>query len=109
MDTRKFAMNYGAVLGLCLMLIALLFWVLGVDEQQSVIPSILNNVVIIGFLVYAIMQYRDNVNNGFISYSTSLKLKWLGCLSNLRQSIIRYFKFINSFIFMIDKSLQSLM
>ena len=74
MDTRKFAMNYGAVLGLCLMLIALLFWVLGVDEQQSVIPSILNNVVIIGFLVYAIMQYRDNVNNGFISYSTSLKL-----------------------------------
>ena len=53
MDTRKFAMNYGAVLGLCLMLIALLFWVLGVDEQQSAIPSILNNVVIIGFLIWA--------------------------------------------------------
>ena len=47
MDTRKFAMNYGAVLGLCLALIALLLWVLGVDEQQSVIPSVLNNVVII--------------------------------------------------------------
>ena len=74
MDTGKFAMNYGAVLGLFLMLIALLFWVLGVDEQQSVIPSILNNVVIIGFLVYAIMQYRDHVNNGFIAYSSSLKL-----------------------------------
>ena len=74
MDTRKFAMYYGALLGLCLMLIALLFWALGVDEQQSVMPSILNNVVIIGFLVYAIMQYRDNVNNGFISYSASLKL-----------------------------------
>ena len=74
MDSRKFAMNYGAALGLCLMLIALLFWALGVDEQQSVIPSILNNIVIIGFLVYAIMQYRDNVNNGFISYSSSLRL-----------------------------------
>ena len=74
MDTKRFAMNYGAVLGLCLMLIALLFWVLSVDETQSVIPSILNNVVIIGFLVYAIMQYRDNVKNGFISYSESLKL-----------------------------------
>ena len=74
MDTRKFAMNYGAVLGLCLMLIALLFWVLGIDEQQSVMPLILNNVVIIGFLVYAISQYRDNVNNGFISYSESLKV-----------------------------------
>ena len=67
-------MNYGAVLGLCLMLIALIFWVLGVDEQQSVIPAILNNMLIIGFLVYAINQYRDNFNNGFISYSESLKL-----------------------------------
>ena len=67
-------MNYGAVLGLCLILIALLFWALGIDEQQSVIPSILNNVVIIGFLVYAISYYRDNLNNGFISYGKSLKL-----------------------------------
>ena len=74
MDTRKFAMNNGAVLGLCLMLIALLFWILGIDEQQSVIPSILNNVFIIGFLVYAISQYRDNINHGSISYSESLKL-----------------------------------
>jgi hypothetical protein len=74
MDTRKFAMNYGAVLGLSLTLIALLFWVLGVEQQQSVMPSILNNMVIIGFLVYAISQYRDNFNDGFISYSESLKL-----------------------------------
>ena len=41
MDTRKFAMNYGSVLGLFLMLIALTLWALGVDEQRSVIPSIL--------------------------------------------------------------------
>ena len=74
MDARKFAMNYGAVLGLCLMLFSLLLWVLGIDAQQSIIPSILNNLVIIVFLVYAINQYRDNVNNGFISYSESLKL-----------------------------------
>jgi uncharacterized membrane protein len=74
MDTKKFAMNYGAVLGLCLMLIALLFWALGIEQQQSVMPSILNNMVIVGFLVYAISQYRDNTNNGFISYAESLKL-----------------------------------
>ena len=74
METRNFSMNYGAVLGLCLVLIALFMWVLGVDEQQSVIPSILNNLLIIGFLVYAISIYRDNINNGFISYSESLKL-----------------------------------
>ena len=74
MDTRKFAMNYGAVLGLCLVLVALILWVLEIDGQQSVIPSILNNVVIIGFIVYAISQYRDNINSGYISYSESLKL-----------------------------------
>tara|TARA_B100001250_G_C19157814_1_gene510975 strand:+ start:20 stop:541 length:522 start_codon:yes stop_codon:yes gene_type:complete len=74
MNTRKFAMNYGAVLGLSLVLIALLYWILGVEEQESVIPSILNNILIIGFLVYAIIQYRDSINNGFISYSESLKL-----------------------------------
>ena len=74
MNTRKFTMNYGAVLGFCLILIALLYWILGIEEQESVIPSILNNIVIIGFLVYAIMQYRDTINNGFISYSESLKL-----------------------------------
>ncbi len=67
-------MNYGAVLGLFLMLIALLFWAFGIDEQQSVIPSILNNLVLIGFLVYAISQYRDNINHGSVSYSESLKL-----------------------------------
>ena len=74
MDTRKFAMNYGTVLGLFLILIALTLWLLGVNEQQSVIPSLLNNTVIIAFLVYAIIQYRDHLNNGFISYSESLKL-----------------------------------
>ena len=74
MDTRKFAMNYGSVLGLFLMLIALTLWALGVDEQRSVIPSILNNMVIIGFLIYSIIQYRDNFNDGFISYGSSLKL-----------------------------------
>lgn len=74
MDTRKFAMNYGAVLGLCLALIALILWSLGVDEQQSAIPSMLNNVVIIAFLFYVITHYRDTFNSGYISYSQSLKL-----------------------------------
>ena len=67
-------MNYGAVLGLFLILIALIVWSLGIDEKQSVIPSILNNMVIIGFLFYAISQYRDNFNNGFISYAESLRI-----------------------------------
>ena len=67
-------MNYGAVLGLILILIALLSWLLGIDEEESIVPSIINNIVIIGFLYYSILQFRDKINNGFISYSESLKL-----------------------------------
>ena len=74
MDARKFAMNYGAVLGICLVLIALLIWVLGIDEKQSFIASILNNIFIMASLFYSICQYRDNVTNGFISFSESLRL-----------------------------------
>ena len=74
MDIRRFAMNYGAVLGLLLVSIALILWILGVEEQRSIIPSILNNMVVIGFLIYAITYYRDNINNGYISYFESLKL-----------------------------------
>ena len=74
MNTRKFGMNYGSVLGLILILIALLSWLLGVEEQDSIVPSIINNIVIIGFLYYSILQFRDKINNGFISYSESLKL-----------------------------------
>ena len=67
-------MNYGAVLGLILILIALLSWVLGIGEEESIVPSIINNIVIIGFLYYSILQFRDKINNGFISYSESLQL-----------------------------------
>ena len=74
METRKFAMNYGTVLGCFLILIALCFWTLGVDKQQSIVPSLINNVIIILFLLYSIRQYRDNFNDGYISYSQSLKL-----------------------------------
>lgn len=74
MEIRKFGMNYGAVLGLILVLFALTFWVFGIKENESVIPAILNNIVVVGFLVYGISQYRDHYNNSFISYSQSLKL-----------------------------------
>ena len=74
MDTRKFGMNYGALLGGCLVLVSLIVWILGIDEQRSVVPSILNNLLVIGFLVYAVRNYRDNFNDGFISYSQCLKL-----------------------------------
>lgn len=74
MGTRSFAMNYGGVLGLFLVLLAIILYVLGVDEKESMLPSILNNIVIILGITYSIIQFRDLQNNGIINYSTSLKL-----------------------------------
>jgi hypothetical protein len=74
MDTKKFAMNYGAFLGLCLVALAVIMWSVGIDDKQSIIPGLLNNGLTIAFIAYAIIQYRDINNNGFISYSASLKL-----------------------------------
>ena len=73
MDTKKFAMNYGAILGLCLVALAVIVWSVGIDKQ-SIVPGLLNNGLTIVFIAYAIIQYRDINNNGFISYASSLKL-----------------------------------
>ena len=74
MDTRKFAMNYGAVLGILLVLVSYFSYIFGIDEKDSMIPSILNNGLTIGFIAYAVTKYRDIFNNGYISFSSSLKL-----------------------------------
>jgi len=67
-------MNYGAVLGLVLVALAVIMWSVGIDDNQSIVPGLLNNGLTIAFIAYAIIQYRDINNNGFISYSASLKL-----------------------------------
>lgn len=74
MDTRKFAMHYGAYLGLGLIVISFTVYFLGLEEQKSIIPSLLNNFLIIGAITYSIIMYRDNFNNGLVSYSVSLKI-----------------------------------
>jgi len=74
MDTRKFAMHYGAYLGLGLIVISFTVYFLGLEEQRSMIPSLLNNFLIIGTIIYSIIMYRDNFNNGLVSYSESLKI-----------------------------------
>ena len=67
-------MNYGAVLGCCLVAIAVVMWLLGIDDKESMIPSLLNNVLIIAGIAYTVILFRDTENNGFISYGDSLKL-----------------------------------
>ena len=101
MDARRFAMNYGAVLGLVLVALAVIMWSIGIDDKQSIIPGLLNNSLTIAFITYAIIQYRDINNNGFISYGSSLKL---GTTIAFFSSIILAFYsiifiFVNNFIF----------
>ena len=67
-------MNYGAVLGLCLVAVATVMWAFGIDEKGSIVPSILNNGLIIAGIAFSIIQFRDAENNGSISYGESLKL-----------------------------------
>ena len=67
-------MNYGAYLGLGLVLISFTVYMLGLEEQKSIIPSLLNNFLIIGAIAYSVTMYRDSFNNGFVSYSQSLKI-----------------------------------
>jgi len=38
MDTRKFSMNYGAYLGLGLIVISFFVYILGLEEQKSIVP-----------------------------------------------------------------------
>ena len=67
-------LNYGAYLGLALIVISFIVYILGLEEQKSIIPSLLNNFLMIGAVIYSVTIYRDNFNNGFISYGQSLKL-----------------------------------
>ena len=55
MDTRKFAMNYGAYLGLALVMISVIVYFLGLEEQKSIIPSLINNFLIIGSISYSVI------------------------------------------------------
>ena len=70
MDTRRFAMNYGAILGLVCVAILFIIWL--INANQNLIW--LNHGLTIAFIYYAVVQYRDINNNGFISYGASLKL-----------------------------------
>ncbi|MEE2931046.1 MAG: DUF4199 domain-containing protein [Bacteroidota bacterium] len=74
MSLKKFAINYGGVLGLFLVLSSVILYVLGVDDKESIIPSLLNHVIMIFGITYSILQFRDIYNGGYINYTSSLKL-----------------------------------
>ena len=79
MSERNFGIKYGSILGLIL---TIFFWVIGpekqvpmlLEEEPSFIDLYLDNIILIGFLIYILIFFRDKFLGGFITYVKSLKL-----------------------------------
>ncbi len=105
------SMNYGALLGISLVIISLIFYVLGKGEFK--VQDLVYYVVAIGAIVFGIRNFRDNKLGGVISYRKSL---YLGTLIPLFGSIIFgfayyiYIKFVDSsvIITILDQTEQSM-
>ena len=79
MSERNFGIKYGSILGLIL---SIFFWVIGpekivpmpIEEDPSFIDLYLARIILIGFLIYILIFFRDKFMGGFITYVKSLKL-----------------------------------
>tara|TARA_B100000401_G_C52606977_1_gene624767 strand:- start:55 stop:825 length:771 start_codon:yes stop_codon:yes gene_type:complete len=74
MDTRKFAMNYGAYLGLALIAISFIVYILGLEEQKSILISLLSYFIIFIGIGNSLIIYKNNYNDEFLSYSKYIKI-----------------------------------
>lgn len=105
------AMNYGALLGVSLVIISLIFYVLGKGEFK--VQDALYYMVTIGAIVFGIRNFRDNKLDGSISYGKALKL---GTLITLFGSVVfgfayyLYIRFVDSSIIVtvLDQTEQSM-
>jgi hypothetical protein len=90
------AMNYGAMIGVVLVLISLVFYILGMENNNVV--GWIQFLFLLAGLVLSILYYRKNVEGGYITYGKSLGT---GVLTGLFASIIVglyiyvFFKFID--------------
>ena len=69
-STSKSAMNYGAMLGLILMVLTLIVYVAELYSAQWI--NWVSTAILIGGVILGIKRRRDNELGGFISYSSSL-------------------------------------
>jgi len=64
------AANYGAMIGVTLVIMSLILYVFNVTSQN--ISQYLNLALILAGIIIGILNYRNNINGGFISYAKSL-------------------------------------
>lgn len=74
----KNAMNYGAIVGIALVIFNLLTYVAGVSTSKNV--SYLSFLIIILGIFFCIKHYRDKILGGGINYGKSLGMGTLICL-----------------------------
>ena len=82
----KNSMNFGAIVGLAFIIYEVLLFVLGLSESTT--AGYLNYVILIAGIFIGTKQFRDNYNNGLISYANALGS---GTLISLFASIILAF------------------
>lgn len=64
------SMYYGAILGVGLVLVTIIFYLLG--KSNSRFQTFFNYIVITGSIISGIRDYRDEHSDGYISYKESL-------------------------------------
>ncbi|MCX6271774.1 MAG: DUF4199 domain-containing protein [Bacteroidetes bacterium] len=67
----KHSLNYGAILGAIVVLYSLLLY--GLDAMMNQALGYISFILLLGGIIYGIKQYRDKLNNGFISFGTGFK------------------------------------
>src|SRR2546423_1714976 len=66
----KTGINFGAILGICLVIISVTTYLLGLSDNKP--ASLFNYVVILGIIILGTKSFRDHELNGFISYGQAL-------------------------------------
>jgi Protein of unknown function (DUF4199) len=69
-ERLKMVMNWGAITGIVLIILGVIFYMLGIRESK--IAQLVSFAGMIACLYFGMKQYRDTIGNGFISYSKSL-------------------------------------
>ncbi len=64
-------MNYGGVLGVALVVVALVVYILGL-EQDGVVANVFTYTIIIGGLFFFMKKYRDEQSEGYVSFGAAL-------------------------------------
>lgn len=92
----KFTLIYGGLTGVILIMISLIFYVIDVDPSSFL--NYLNILLLIGAMAYAGIQYRNTVNDGFMSYGRALGCSFLvGLFASVALAIYTFvfFKYID--------------